>query len=65
MEAPSGEGQGLEGTVVPNVDGWMNGWIKQSYNPNLQLMLNNHAVKTNKRNTVKGFRNKHPEVEAT
>jgi len=60
MEAPFGGGRGPEETVVPNMDGWMdgwmNGWIKQSYNPNLKLMLNNHAVRTNKRNAARKLR---------
>jgi hypothetical protein len=56
MEAPFGVGQGLEGTVVPNVDRWMNGWIKQGYNPNFKLMLNNHAVKSNKCNAARKLR---------
>jgi len=30
MEAPSGKGQGLDGTVVPNVDGWMDEWMDQA-----------------------------------
>jgi len=55
MEAPFEGGQGLEGTVVPNVDRWMDG-SRKSYNPTLKLMLNNHAVKTNKCNTARKLR---------